>query len=99
MPRDAPWLLEGNTFQRVGTPTNRGACSDDSTPGLINAPVGSNFYGEDVGEHHGGDGMEPHDAVFKPPYAYVVDDAHTEWRNVSLRAGAGGPWARPLALD
>jgi pectate lyase len=92
-------LMEGNAFQRVGTPTNRGGCTDNSTPGLIGAPAGSNFYGEDVGEHHGGDGMEPRDAVFKPPYAYVVDDAETEWRNVALRAGAGGPWARPLVLD
>jgi pectate lyase len=92
-------LMEGNTLQRVGTPTARGTCADDTNPGLISAPAGSNVYGEDVGAHRGGDGMEPHDPVFKPPYAYSVDPPKTEWLNVLSRAGAGGPWARPLLLD
>lgn len=93
-------LIEGNTFQRVATPTNRGDCADGgSAMGLINAPLGSNYYGSDVGPHHGGaDGGEPHDSVFVPPYSYTVDEAQNEWLTVLARAGAGGPWALPLAL-
>ncbi|MET0793178.1 MAG: hypothetical protein ABW061_16780, partial [Polyangiaceae bacterium] len=44
-------LLEGNTFQRVSTPTERATCADDTAPGKINAPLGSNYYGPDVGAH------------------------------------------------
>lgn len=93
-------LLEGNTFERVSRPTSRGACADDDTVlGLIDAPPGSNSYGADVGTHAGGDGMEPHDAVFTPPYEYGVTEAEDAWLSVLERAGAGGPWARPLKLD
>ena len=92
-------LLEGNTFQRVVTPTERSTCPDNTTIGKINTPAGSNYYGPDVGAHHGGDGKEPHDAVFKPPYVYDVGVPQDDWRTVSERAGAGGPWALPLSLD
>ena len=92
-------LLEGNTFQRVAIPSERTGCPDDMPAGRINAPADSNFYGPDVGAHRGGDGKEPHDTVFKPPYDYVVGAAQDEWQTVFTRAGAGGPWRLPLSLD
>ncbi len=92
-------LLEGNTFQRVVTPTERATCSDDTTPGKIDAPAGSNYYGPDVGAHRGGDGKEPHDDVFKPPYEYDVGVPQDDWQTVADRAGAGGRWRLPLSLD
>lgn len=94
-------LLEGNAFQSVGTPTERSTCADDTNYGLIDAPVNSNLYGDDVGAHHGGpdSGSEPHDSVFTPPYDYQLEPAPEEWRTVAARAGAGGPWALPLSLD
>jgi pectate lyase len=92
-------LMEGNTFQRVAIPTERSSCADGSALGAISAPPGSNFYGDDVGSHRGGDGQAPHDAVFTPPYAYTVEPPQSAWLTVLARAGAGGPWALPLARD
>jgi pectate lyase len=92
-------LMEANTLQRVATPTARVGCADDSALGAISAPEGSNYYGDDVGSHVGGDGKEPHDAVFDPPYPYTPEAPQTTWRNVMSRAGAGGPWPLPLSLD
>ncbi len=94
-------LLEENTFQSVGTPTERSTCADDTMYGMIDAPAASNFYGDDVGEHHGGadSGAEPHDSVFTPPYSYDLEPAQAEGRIVAARAGAGGPWALPLSVD
>jgi len=92
-------LMEGNTFQRVAIPTERSSCTDGTALGSISAPPGSNFYGDDVGAHRGGDGQEPHDAVFTPPYAYTVEPPQSAWLTVLARAGAGGPWALPLARD
>ncbi|HEY2406979.1 MAG TPA: hypothetical protein VGI10_13305 [Polyangiaceae bacterium] len=92
-------LMEGNTLQRVAIATERATCADGSLLGLIQAPAGSNYYGADVGPNHGGDGMEPHDAVFKPTYPYIVDVPQDTWLTVLSRAGAGGPWAVPLVLD
>jgi pectate lyase len=92
-------LMEGNTLQRVATPTARDTCADDSALGAISAPEGSNYYGDDVGPHHGGDGKEPHDSVFEPPYRYTLEVPQETWLNVFSRAGAGGPWALPLSLD
>jgi pectate lyase len=91
-------LMQANTFQRVATPTERDTCVDGGVLGRIQAPFGSNYYGEDVGPNHGGDGGEPHDPVFTPPYSYAVDPPRTEWVIVLARAGAGGPWALPLSL-
>jgi pectate lyase len=91
-------LVEGNTFKSIATPTTRATCPDDTLPGLIDAPEGSNFYGDGVGAHGGGDGTEPHDEVFDVPYDWKVDDAEDNWVNVLSRAGAGGPWALPLPL-
>lgn len=92
-------LLEGNTFQRVNTPTDRDTCADKTDLGTIDAPSGSNYYGADVGPHHGGDNMEPHDSVFIPDYAYIVDPPRDTWTETVSRAGAGGPWALPLTLN
>ncbi len=91
-------LVEGNTFKSIATPTTRATCPDDTQPGVIDAPEGSNFYGDGVGEHHGGDGMEPHDEVFDVPYKWNVEPAEDSWVNVLSRAGTGGPWALPLPL-
>jgi pectate lyase len=92
-------LMEGNTFQRVATPTERDTCTDNTALGMINAPAGSNFYGEDVGPFHGGGSLEPHDAVFTPSYPYTVDVPQNTWLDVLSRAGAGGRWAQPLSLN
>ncbi len=94
-------LLEQNTFETVGTPTERSTCADGTDYGLIDAPIDSNYYGDDVGAHHGGpdSGSEPHDAVFTPPYDYTLSPALAESRVVTVRAGAGGPWALPLSVD
>lgn len=92
-------LMEGNTFQRVAIPTERSSCADGTALGAISAPPGSNSYGDDVGAHRGGDGQEPHDAVFTPPYAYTVEPPQSAWLTVLARAGAGGPWALPLTRD
>ncbi len=92
-------LLEGVTFKTVGPPTSKRTCTDDMSLGLISAPAGSNLYLSDVGKHAGGDGNEPHDAVFSPTYPYDLEPAEQAWPKVQLRAGAGGPWAQPLRLD
>jgi len=92
-------LLEGNTFQRVATPTERPSCADGLPSGRINAPAGSNYYGPDVGAHRGDNGKEPHDPVFEPPYDYLGGVPQDEWQTVFARAGAGGPWRLPLSLD
>jgi pectate lyase len=88
-------LMEGNVFEAVENPTYRTSCSDDSSLGLIQAPEGSNLYRDDVGEHRGGDGMEPRDDVDPPPYPYSIEPAR-DWLTVLSRAGVGGPWGRPL---
>jgi pectate lyase len=91
-------LMEGNTFQRVATPTERSGCADHTGIGAIYARPDSNFYDAYVGLHKGGDGEEPHDALlFTPPYPYTVEPAVDEWPTVLSRAGAGGPWALPLS--
>jgi len=92
-------LMEAVTFKTVGNPTAKRTCTDDMTLGLISAPPGSNLYLSDVGKHTGGDGSEPHDTVFTPPYDYALEPANSAWPKVQARAGAGGPWALPLALE
>jgi pectate lyase len=92
-------LMEGVTFKTVGPPTAKRTCSDDMSLGLISAPAGFNLYLSDVGKHAGGDGNEPHDAVFEPAYQYRLEPAAEAWPKVLERAGAGGPWALPLSLD
>jgi pectate lyase len=92
-------LLEGTTFRTVATPTARRSCGEPPLAGLISAPPGSNLYLLDVGKHAGGDGAEPRDDVFAPPYEYTVEPAGEASTAVFLRAGAGGPWALPISLD
>ncbi|MGC4091189.1 MAG: hypothetical protein QM756_25595 [Polyangiaceae bacterium] len=92
-------LLEGNVLERVAVPTSRSFCDDDTNLGLISAPEGSNWYRDDVGPHHGGDGKEPHDAVFKPAYSYTLASPQAVWLEVLTRAGTGGPWAQALNSD
>jgi hypothetical protein len=91
--------MEKNTFERVRTPTMRETCDDESALGKIDAPDGSNEYGEDVGEHQGGDGMEPRDGVFDPPYDYLFDPSPEVSERVRDRAGAGGLWPLRITLD
>jgi pectate lyase len=81
-------LMEANTLQRVALPTFRDTCVDDGALGAISASEGSNYYADDVGPHQGGDGQEPHDAVFEPPYHYTVEAPQTTWLDVMSRAGA-----------
>ena len=92
-------LMEAVTFKTVAAPTTKRSCSDDTSLGLISAPAGSNLYLSDVGKHTGGDGGEPHDAVFMPPYDYALEPADEAWPKVQARAGAGGPWALPFSLE
>ncbi len=92
-------LLEGNTFQRVVVPTQRSACSDDTRPGRILAPAGSNAYRDDVGEHRGGDGTEPRDDVFDPPYVITPETDPDRWLTLLSQAGTGGPWRLALSLE
>lgn len=95
---DAQVLVEGNTFENVVTATFRGAC-DGGGLGLMRAPAGSNLYRDDSDVHLGGDGQEPQDDVFTPPYDYEVEPPAEAWPRVVSRAGAGGPWALPLVRD
>jgi pectate lyase len=92
-------LLEGTAFKAVMTPTARRGCSDTGPIGSIDAPQGSNLLLGDVGKHAGGDGQEPHDSVFEPPYEVIVEPAAEAWPRVQGRAGTGGPWPLPLSVD
>lgn len=92
-------LLEGTSFRGVLTPTSRRDCGEATPTGLISAPAGSNLYLQDVGNHAGGDGQEPHDTVFEPAYDYDVEPAAQNWQRVLERAGVGGPWHRTLSIE
>jgi pectate lyase len=93
-------LLEGTTFRAVATPTVRRGCDDAPPFGLISTPQGSNLANLyfDSGKHSG-DGTEPHDEAFTPPYDYEPEPTADAWPRVQLRAGAGGPWKQPLSVD
>lgn len=94
-------LLEATTFRTVMTPTTRRDCADVPPVGAISAPEGSNLYLADVGKHAGIDAMEPHDAVFVPPYDYdeALEPPAQAWPRVLSRAGAGGAWPLPLSVE
>jgi pectate lyase len=92
-------LLEGTTFRGVFSPTSRRDCGDGTPVSLMSAPAGSNLYLQDVGNHAGGDGQEPHDPVFEPAYGYSVDPVAQNWPRVLERAGVGGPWRRTLSIE
>lgn len=96
-------LLEGTTFRTVMTPTSRRDCAGMPPFGLISTPKGTNLANQYLGSgsHSGGDGSEPHDEVFKPPYEYenTIEPTLDAWLRVQERAGAGGPWKQQLSLD
>jgi pectate lyase len=93
-------LLQATTFESTSIPTAKFDCSDSSELGRIRAEGGGNVYGAGVGRHQvaGVDALEPADAVFTPPYPYVVEPAATARHVVLERAGAGSRWALPLGL-
>jgi pectate lyase len=94
-------LLEGTTMKTVMTPTALRDCADMPPLGQMSAAAGKNLYLTDVGKHAGGDGTEPKDSVFEPPYDYadILEPAASAWPKVFERAGAGGRWALPLSVD
>jgi pectate lyase len=97
-------LLEGSTFSAVTTPTSRRDCAGMPPFGLISTPKGSNLANQYLssGKHSGGDGgdgAEPHDEVFKPPYDYEPEPTTDAFPRVRDRAGAGGPWRQPLSVE
>lgn len=92
-------LLEGCVFENAEAATRVATCSDSSDRGLLDAVAGSNLYRDESAVYLGGDGTEPHDAVFTPEYDYQLEPAGDAWPHVISRAGAGGPWALPLSLD
>lgn len=94
----AELLVEGCVFEDVEAATAKVGCDADG-PGLIDAPAGSNLYRDATVTHLGGDGSEPHDAVFAPPYDYEPELASEALGSVAARAGTGGPWARPLSFE
>jgi len=58
-----------------------------------------NLYRDQSAVFLGGDGSEPADPVFTPPYDYALAPATDAWGQVVSRAGAGSLWALSLALD
>jgi pectate lyase len=94
-------LLEGTTFRAVMTPTSRRDCAGMPPSGVISTPKGSNLANQYInsGKHGGGDGSEPHDQVFNPPYDYEPEPTADAWPRVERRAGAGGPWKQQLSVD
>ncbi|HSC89061.1 MAG TPA: hypothetical protein VLC09_17385 [Polyangiaceae bacterium] len=92
-------LVEGSTFQSVEVIARSSTCSDDTGAGYLDFPAGSNLYRDGNPVFGTTDGQEPHATGFSPPYEYTVELANDVWPVVLSRAGAGGPWALPLALD
>jgi pectate lyase len=91
-------LLEASVFENAEAATRRSDCSDATGRGRLLAVPGSNIYRDESDIHLGGDG-EPADAVFTPPYDYAPERASDALAQVISRAGAGGPWALPLARE
>ncbi|WP_437611997.1 hypothetical protein WMF20_07735 [Sorangium sp. So ce834] len=92
-------LLEASVFENVEAATRRSTCSGSTAIGLLLAVPGSNLYRDESGVHLGGGGEEPADDVFTPPYDYAPERASDAFPQVISRAGAGGPWALPLARE
>ncbi|WP_437592356.1 hypothetical protein [Sorangium sp. So ce1000] len=91
-------LLEASVFENAEAATRRSDCSDATGRGRLLAVPGTNLYRDESDVHLGGDG-EPADDVFKPPYDYAPERASDALPQVISRAGAGGPWALPLARE
>lgn len=66
-------LLEGSVFENVEVVSRISNCSGTAERGLINAVTGSNVYRDGAAVPIGGDGNEPHDAVFVPLYEYDAE--------------------------
>jgi pectate lyase len=90
-------LVEGSSFELVATPTEKLPCPEEAPDGLIDATL-DNFIDGDSGEHvdMGDEAPTPNDAVFTPPYEYILDGASAARTVVRERAGVGGVWAQPL---
>lgn len=95
----AQLLLEGSVFENVEVVSRLSTCNDTTDRGLMSAASRANLYKDGTVVFVGGDGTEPHDAVFIPEYDYELEGASEAWARVILRAGMGGPWALPLSLD
>ena len=92
-------LLEGSVFENVDAVSRLSTCAETTDRGLMNAPPDSNEYLDATVFFVGGDGTEPHDTVFVPPYDYEVEPAADALARVTGRAGAGGRWPLPLSVD
>lgn len=92
-------LLEGSVFENVDAVARIVTCNDLGERGLLDVVTGSNLFQDGSAQYVGGDGEEPHDAVFVPDYDYELEPASQAWPSVISRAGAGGPWALPVTLD
>ncbi|WP_437790697.1 hypothetical protein [Sorangium sp. So ce693] len=91
-------LLEASVFENAEAATRRSDCSDGTGRGRLLAAPDSNLYRDESDVHLGGNG-EPADDVFEPPYDYAPERASDALPHVISRAGAGGPWALPLARE
>lgn len=96
---EAVVLVEGSTFENIDAVGLLSDCGADTALGFLDFPAGSNLYRDGSPVFLGGDGSEPQDAGFSPPYSYSVELASDAWPTVISRAGTGGPWAMPLSLD
>jgi len=92
-------LLEGSVFENVEAATSLGDCGDGTGLGLMQAAGRGNVYRDGSAVFLGGDGSEPADDVFVPPYEYTLVPATDALGQVVSRAGAGSLWALPLVLD
>lgn len=92
-------LVEGSTFENVDAIALARDCDTATELGYLDFPTGSNLYRDGSPAFLGGDGTEPQDGGFTPPYPYETQPAAEAWPLVVSRAGTGGPWALPLSLD
>lgn len=92
-------LVERSVFANTEAATRVSNCSDDTGRGRFGAAGHDNEYRDGSDVFLGGDGSEPSDEVFTPPYEYTMEPTADVLNTVLSRARAGGPWALPLALD
>lgn len=92
-------LVEGSTFENVEAVGLISDCGEGTGLGYLDFPMGSNLYRDGTPVFLGGDGSEPRQSGFTPPYEYELELASDAWPDVVTRAGTGGPWALPLSLD
>lgn len=92
-------LVEGSTFENVEAVGLISDCGEGTELGYLDFPAGSNLYRDGAPVFLGGDGSEPQQSGFTPPYEYELELPSDAWPEVVTRAGTGGPWALPLRLD